>query len=182
MTDFERVIVNGLNEYFESDEHPYKSGFAKRDQQDQYHQQVTDVLVWKPELFIECKALKTKSTGGVGFREHFSTETEDEDHQIQRQTDLLNRTGCKGVLALELRNGPGTPKECYLIDWSLVFQRWDDPEKPNSIRFHELDDLCEAEDDGSAEYEPPKAVKVPREGGEYQFNQSIFEWFFQIHG
>lgn len=178
MTDFERAIVRRLNDYFQSDEHPYPTGYAKRDQQNEYQKQVTDVMVFKPDVFIECKALKTNSTGGVGFTTHFNQGEDGEPHQIKRATDLLNRTGFKGVLALELRHGRGKEKECYLIDWHLIYQRWNDDEAMQSVRFHELEDYTETDDPAEA----PLVKKVPREGRKYHFSTEIFEWMLQIHG
>lgn len=178
MTDFERAIVRSFNRYFDSEDHEMLSGFAMRDQQSEYQKQVTDVIVFKPDVFIECKALKTASAGGVGFRSHFNTEDEDSKHQIERETEILNKTGFKGALGLELKRGRGKSRKAYLIDWSFLFQRWDDDQEPNSIRFHELEDLCETEE----EVEVPTAIRIPREGGQYRITSEIYEWLHQIHG
>lgn len=178
MTDFERALVRSFKRYFESDDHEFVSGFAMRDQQSEYQKQVTDVIVFKPDVFIECKALKTSSAGGVGFRSHFNIEDEDSKHQIERETEILNKTGFRGVLALELKRGRGKSRKAYLIDWSFVYQRWQDEEEPNSIRFHEMEDLCNTED----ELEVSTAIRLPRDGGEYEIDGEIYEWLQQIHG
>jgi len=179
MTDFERDLVNALNRYFESDEHPHPSGFSARDQQSQFVEQVTDVMVWKPDLFIECKSIKTSSAGGVGFRSHFNTGDDEEDqHQIERETEIINRAGVKGALALELKRGRGKSRKAFLIDWSFVVRRFRDEEAMNSIRFHELEDLCETED----WHEVPPAYELEREGGEWVIDHDVFEWMQKIHG
>jgi len=183
MTDFERALVRAFNEYFESNEHPYNSGLAARDQQNKWQNQVTDVMLWKPDAFIECKSLKTKSTGGVGFREHFKRESEDSKHQIERATELLDRAGVKGVLALELKRGRGKQRKAYLVNWNVVYQRWNDDDRPNSIRFHELEELTEYDPKSEDEDDwVPDAKRLPREEGVYKVTPEIFEWFMHIYG
>jgi len=95
----------------------------------------------------------------------------------------LNRAGVKGALALELKRGRGKQRKAYLVDWSMVYQRWNDPDEANSIRFHELEGLTEYNPHSEKQSEwVPDAKRIPRENGGYRITTEIFEWLIQIHG
>lgn len=127
MTDFERALVNAFNRHF--DDTGIK-GIAYRRKQHRFSSQFVDVLVdsMQPQFYlaIENKSIKTESSNKLYFSQHFS-ESQD-GHQVDRISEFLNLSGRNGYLAVELRNGRGTPREAYLLPWHAIRQPYEDGE------------------------------------------------------
>lgn len=132
MTEFEREIVNAFNRFFEEED---IDAYAHRKKQHRFTSQVCDVLVDSPhEMFylaIENKSVKTSSTGKLYFTQHFS-ETE-ELHQVERIQDFIDRSGRKGLLAVELKRGRGKQREAYMVPWEKISRSYSNGEKGISI-------------------------------------------------
>ncbi len=104
--DFERKIVHAFNDYADNYD---KKLIAYRHLQSRYVPQLFDVLVdsWCSEFYfaIECKSVQASQTQGIYFKQHFSTTKG--VHQLVREDAWLNLSGRNGVLAVEVRGGPG---------------------------------------------------------------------------
>ena len=124
MGDFEWALVNALNSFFEREN---IAAIAYRLKQSRFAAQWIDILVDSrtPEYYlaIECKSLDARKTKALYFRQHFSLAAG--AHQIERETDFITRSGRQGILAVELRQGPGKPKATYLVPWGQVFQSYE---------------------------------------------------------
>lgn len=127
MTEFERELVNAFNDFFEDED---IDGIAHRKKQHRFSSQLCDVLVdSEHEMFylaIENKSVKESSTNKLYFSQHFSMS--DGGHQIDRISDFLDRSGRKGLLAVEIKKGRGRPREAYIVPWEIVRQRFEEDE------------------------------------------------------
>ncbi len=132
MTEFERELVKAFNSFFEEED---IDGFAHRKKQHRFSSQICDVLVDSPhEMFylaIENKSVKTSSTNKLYFSQHFSSS--EDGHQVERISDFLDRSGRKGLLAVELKRGRGRPREAYLVPWNEIRRRYENGEAGLSI-------------------------------------------------
>lgn len=132
MTEFERGLVNAFNEFFEKEE---INGIAHRKKQHRFSSQLCDVLVdSEHEMFylaIENKSIKESSTNKLYFSQHFSES--DNGHQVERITDFLNRSGRKGLLAVEIKRGRGRPREAYAVPWRVVKRKYQNGDPGLSI-------------------------------------------------
>jgi len=118
-SDFERMLTQSLNRYFDSEG---IKGIAVRQKQIKYSEQGFDILVDSRDplyyLAIECKSVDGRKTKALYFSQHFN-------HcggvcQVERETEYLNRSGRFGLLAVEVRKGPGKARRAYLVPWSHV--------------------------------------------------------------
>ncbi len=152
---FEQEIVLAFNRFF--GEHDIR-GVAYRWKQSRYTSQVVDVLVdsLDPEFYlaVECKSINLK-TPALYFTQHFSTVSH-QGGQIDRISRFLHLSGRRGLLAVELRPGPGRANEAYLLPWSEVAERREKGEA------------------GFKTAEIQGFPRLPRENGRYQLNQEIF--------
>jgi hypothetical protein len=119
MPDFEWELVAALNRFFEIEE---IRGVAYRLKQSRYTPQVVDLLVDSPHpgyyLAVECKSLDARKAKTLYYSQHFSLAGG--VHQIDRIDRFIEVSGRRGVLAVELRRGPGKPKGAHLIPWKTV--------------------------------------------------------------
>jgi len=119
MTEFERELVNAFNNFFEEEE---IEGIAHRKKQHRFSSQLCDVLVDSEHdmfyLAIENKSVKESSTNKLYFSQHFSES--DKGHQVERITEFLERSGRKGILAVEIKRGRGRPREAYAVPWRII--------------------------------------------------------------
>lgn len=127
MTEFERGLVNAFNNFFQDES---IDGIAHRKKQHRFSSQLCDVLVdSEHEMFylaIENKSVKESSTNKLYFSQHFSVS--DGGHQVERISDFLDRSGRKGVLAVEIKRGRGRPREAYAVPWQVVRQKFENDE------------------------------------------------------
>lgn len=127
MTEFERELVKAFNNFFQEEE---ISGIAHRKKQHRFSSQLCDVLVdSEHEMFylaIENKSVKESSTNKLYFSQHFSES--DGGHQVDRISDFLDRSGRKGILAVEIKRGRGRPREAYAVPWNIVRERFENGE------------------------------------------------------
>jgi len=123
MPDFEWELVAALNRFFETEE---IRGVAYRLKQSRYTPQVVDLLVDSPfsryYLAIECKSLDARKAKTLYFTQHFSVASG--VHQIERIDQFIEISGRLGVLAVELRRGPGKPKTAHLVPWKTVMENF----------------------------------------------------------
>lgn len=125
MGDFEWALVNALNSFFERDG---IAAIAYRLKQSRFASQLVDILVdsRNPEYYlaIECKSVDARKTKTLYFKQHFSKAAG--AHQMSRETDFITRSGRQGILAVELRHGPGQPRSAHLVPWGLAFRSFED--------------------------------------------------------
>jgi len=125
MEDFEWKLTAALNQFFESEG---TRAVAYRLKQSRYTSQVVDILVDSPHhqyyLAIECKSLNARKAKTLYFSQHFSEAGG--KHQIKRANEFLLKSGRKGILAVELRRGPGKPKTAHMVPWSTVINKYSD--------------------------------------------------------
>ncbi|HII07338.1 MAG TPA: hypothetical protein HA349_08530 [Methanotrichaceae archaeon] len=121
MADFEWELMAALNRFFEIRE---VRGVAYRLKQSRYTSQVVDLLVDSPHseyyMAIECKSIDARKAKTLYFTQHFSIAGG--VHQIQRADQFIERSGRQGILAVELRRGPGKPKTAHLVPWKAVIE------------------------------------------------------------
>jgi hypothetical protein len=121
MPDFEWELVAAINRFFETEE---IRGIAYRLKQSRYTPQVVDLLVDSPHpryyLAIECKSIDARKAKTLYFTQHFSTASG--IHQIERIDQFIESSGRQGVLAVELRRGPGKTKTAHLVPWREVME------------------------------------------------------------
>jgi hypothetical protein len=121
MPDFEWELVAALNRFFEVCE---IRGVAYRLKQSRYTPQVVDLLVDSPHscyyMAIECKSLDARKAKTLYFTQHFSTASG--VHQIERIDQFIESSGRRGILAVELRRGPGKTKTAHLVPWREVIE------------------------------------------------------------
>jgi len=117
MSDFEREIVHCLNRFFIA---RHIQGFAYRLKQHKFTSQYVDVLVdsLNPSYYlsIECKSIIDKK---LYFSQHFHADKKNV-HQVDAISDFNKKTGRRGFLAVEFRQGPGKASEAFLIPWAVV--------------------------------------------------------------
>jgi Holliday junction resolvase len=125
MGDFEWALVNALNSFFDRDG---IAAIAYRLKQSRFASQLVDILVdsRSPEYYlaIECKSVDARKTKTLYFKQHFSKAAG--AHQMSRETDFITRSGRQGILAVELRHGPGQPRTAHLVPWGLAFRSFED--------------------------------------------------------
>ncbi|MDG6242888.1 MAG: hypothetical protein QCH31_00640 [Methanolobus sp.] len=125
MTEFERVLVQSFNAFFEDKK---LKGVAYRLKQHRFTAQFLDVLVdsLDPDYYmgIECKSISVdKGAKALYFTQHFTTD-KNGVHQIERISDFLLRSGRTGFLAVELKMGVGHSREAYMIPWTELCRRY----------------------------------------------------------
>ncbi|WP_407354801.1 hypothetical protein [Methanolobus sp. WCC5] len=125
MTEFERVLVQSFNAFFEEKK---LKGVAYRLKQHRFTPQFLDVLVdsLDPDYYmgIECKSISVdKGAKALYFTQHFTTD-KNGVHQIERISDFLLRSGRTGFLAVELKMGVGRLREAYMIPWTELCRRY----------------------------------------------------------
>ncbi len=133
---FERAVAQAFNKYFQQNN---ITGYAYRRRQAKYKPQTIDVLVDSPDIGyigIECKSKKEKHGKRLNFKSDFSN-PDNSEHQIPRTTKFLKKTGRDGALALQLRKGPGYPKEANIYQWSTISKMYG-MEKEKSIHPKDL--------------------------------------------
>lgn len=127
MTEFERELVNAFNKFFEEEG---IDGIAHRKKQHRFSSQLCDVLVdSEHEMFylaIENKSVKESSTNKLYFSQHFSNS--ENGHQVDRISEFLDRSGRKGLLAVEIKRGRGRPREAYIVPWKVVRKKFESGE------------------------------------------------------
>jgi len=121
MPDFEWELVAAINRFFETEG---MRGIAYRLKQSRYTPQVVDLLVDSPHpryyMAIECKSIDARKAKTLYFTQHFSAAGG--VHQIERIDQFINSSGRRGVLAVELRRGPGKAKTAHLVPWGAVIE------------------------------------------------------------
>lgn len=119
MSDFEWALTTALNYFFEKEN---LNAIAYRLKQSRFASQLVDILVDSrhPEYYlaIECKSLDARKTKSLYFKQHFSSAVG--GHQITRETDFIIRSGRKGILAVELRQGGGIARTAHFVPWGYV--------------------------------------------------------------
>jgi len=123
MGDFEWALVAAFNRFFEAEN---IQAIAYRLKQHRFTAQSMDILVDSPQsryyLAIECKSLDARKTRTLYFSQHFNSAGK--GHQIERESQFLQKSGRTGLLAVELRRGPGKPKTAHLVPWSMLQERF----------------------------------------------------------
>lgn len=127
MTEFERVLVQSFNTYFEDNN---SRGIAYRLKQHRFTSQFLDVLVdsLDPDYYmgIECKSISVdKGARALYFTQHFTTD-KNGVHQIERISDFLLKSGRNGFLAVELKMGVGRSREAYMIPWTELCRKYEE--------------------------------------------------------
>ncbi|ADI74874.1 conserved hypothetical protein [Methanohalobium evestigatum Z-7303] len=155
MTEFERVLVQSFNTFFEQNG---IKGIAHRLKQHRFAQQFLDVLVdsLDPDYYlgIECKSISVdKGANALYFTQHFTTDKNDM-HQINRISDFLNKSGRTGFLAVELRMGSGCSRKAHIIPWTELVERFHNGESKYTVS--EIQAFPEIERDGSGYVIDPK--------------------------
>jgi hypothetical protein len=121
MPDFEWELVAAINRFFETAE---IRGIAYRLKQSRYTPQVVDLLVDSPHpryyMAIECKSLNARKAKTLYYSQHFSAASG--IHQIERIDQFIESSGRRGILAVELRRGPGKPKTAHLVPWRRLIE------------------------------------------------------------
>ncbi len=152
MSDFEWALVGALNSFFLREN---IAAIAYRLKQSRFAAQLVDILVDSriPEYYlaIECKSVDARKTKSLYFKQHFSTAAG--EHQLSRETDFIARSGRQGILAVELRRGPGQPRSAHLLPWGMAAQNYDDGKR--GITLQEI------------EANPP----LQRRGGAYEISR-----------
>jgi len=125
MTEFERVLVQSFNAFFEQND---VKGIAHRLKQHRFTAQFLDVLVdsLNPDYYlgIECKSISVdKGANALYFTQHFTVD-KNGAHQIDRISSFLKRSGRTGFLAVELRMGVGHARKAYIIPWIELDKRF----------------------------------------------------------
>ncbi|MEZ5334691.1 MAG: hypothetical protein R2741_05365 [Methanolobus sp.] len=149
MTEFERVLVQSFNTYFE--ENNFK-GVAYRLKQHRFTAQFLDVLVdsLHPDFYlgIECKSISVdKGAKALYFTQHFTTD-KNGVHQIERISDFLLRSGRSGFLAVELKMGVGRSREAYMVPWTELCCKYDEEGTPK-ITVEEIQQYPRIEREGN---------------------------------
>jgi len=129
MTEFERQLADGFNQYFDNRD---IDAIAYRRKQHRFSSQVLDILVdsfdRKYYLGVECKSISlAKGTNKLYFSQHFS------DEQIERINRFLEKSGRAGWLAVELKKGKGHLREAHLVPWKEVIDKKNNEEKGLSV-------------------------------------------------
>ncbi len=142
MTEFERELVKSFNSYFER---KGVRAIAYRRKQHRFSSQFIDILVdsIKPDYYIaiENKSISTaKGAKKLYFSQHFS------DNQVSRINRFIEKSGRKGYLAVELKQGRGNPRRAFLVPWSAVIKRYKDDESGFDVQ--EIKDFSEIERNG----------------------------------
>lgn len=125
MITLERELVKSFNIFFEENK---IKGIAYRIKQHKFSGQFLDILVDSLDpnyyLGIECKSISTeKGAASLYFSQHFSRDKNGE-HQIERISKFLERSGRKGLLVVELREGTGKPRQAHAIKWKAIEERF----------------------------------------------------------
>ncbi|AEH61580.1 conserved hypothetical protein [Methanosalsum zhilinae DSM 4017] len=125
MTEFERLLVQSFNLFFEKNN---VKGIAYRIKQHRFTHQYLDILVdsLHPDYYIgiECKSISVKKGAtALYFTQHFTTD-KNGTHQIDRISDFLKRSGRTGYLAVELRMGAGRSRKAYVIPWTQLSEKF----------------------------------------------------------
>lgn len=117
--DFERSLVQCFNSYFETNK---TRALAYRNKQYRYTSQVFDIFVDSLDpifyLAIECKSIDARTTKRLYYSQYFHNNAK--FPQIQRETEHLTKTGRLGLLAVEVRRGPGKKVHCFLVPWHVL--------------------------------------------------------------
>jgi hypothetical protein len=125
MPDFEWALVASLNSFFLAEK---IEAIAYRLKQSRFSTQFADILVDSrfPEYYlaIECKSLDARKAKTLYFKQHFSSAAG--AHQLDRETEFLERSGRQGILAVELRHGAGRPRTAHLLPWGEARQSFSD--------------------------------------------------------
>jgi hypothetical protein len=107
-------------------------------------------------LAIEAKSIDlSKGKQNLNFKSRFTCTNG--IHQIEHESFFCDITGRTGILAVELRYGPGKPKECYFVPMSLVYSKFKEGEK--SLKLNEI----------------RSSFKINRIGGKYNILKNIFK-------
>ncbi len=142
MSNFEWALTNAFNSFFDRQE---ISAIAYRLKQSRFVSQMMDILVDSrlPEYYlaIECKSLDSRKTKALYFKQHFSTAKG--THQLARETEFLTRSGRKGILAVELRQGTGKARMAYFVPWGLVYQHYHEGKSGLTIELIEQNPALE---------------------------------------
>jgi hypothetical protein len=137
MTTLERELVRSFNIFFEENK---IKGIAYRIKQHKFSTQFLDVLVdsLDPDYYlgIECKSISIeKGAASLYFSQHFSRNKNGE-HQIERISKFLEKSGRKGLLIAELREGSGKPRQAHAIKWRVIEQSF--KENKLGLRIEEI--------------------------------------------
>jgi hypothetical protein len=132
---FENDIVNALNFYYNKNKikalayRLFQAEYSKGQNCDV----VSDSGKKKYYLAIECKTINANKYKTFNFRSRTS-QSESGIHQFQKELIFSERTGRKGLLLIELRNGAGKPKLCYFIPMKDAYEAWKSGKKSFSLK------------------------------------------------
>ncbi|MEM2933754.1 MAG: hypothetical protein QXL78_02385 [Methanocellales archaeon] len=158
MTTLERELVRSFNIFFEENS---IRGIAYRIKQHKFSTQFLDILVdsLDPDYYlgIECKSISVeKGAASLYFSQHFSRNKNGE-HQIGRISKFLEKSGRKGLLIAELREGSGKPRQAYAIKWQVIEEIF--RENKPGLRIEEIKQF-------------PKLLRIK---GRYHIDKSIWK-------
>ena len=99
----------------------YKRRGAKGKLKTAYSDQHCDILVLSPRvcIAIECKSVGPKTTR-LYWSQHFHGDPASDSFQLNRLNVFCNLSGCKGIVAIETRHGPGRPRTMSLIPLNTI--------------------------------------------------------------
>ena len=121
MQNFEIDLVNSFNSFFEQQN---INAIAYRRKQAKFADQFCDILVdsKNPKFYlaIENKSINLNSSKKLYFSQHLHA---NDRNQIEKISEFLKKSGRKGFLALEIREGKGRPKKAYLIEWNYILSQ-----------------------------------------------------------
>jgi len=131
----------------------YPKGYIHRFKQSRMSNQDWDLVVIKEKdpFFIECKNRNVKGAKTKTLDTLFDPPRDDKPGQLERQENIVKRTGLDGFLAFEMSRGPGISKEAVVIDILKV-------------RGYKID-----------LHDPKIGTKLTREGSEYILREGDFQ-------
>lgn len=124
--NFEVEVVKAYNSYFA--EHHIDALALRLEKGTKYSTQPCDVLVLSPNksyyFAIECKSMALTDQKALYFSSAFSVPKHPvERHQIDRMHEFCEKSGMRGVLAVELHKKPEF-REAFLIPLQEAYVLW----------------------------------------------------------
>jgi len=126
--DFEADLIKSLNFHLKD------NGIAFRLKQAEYTNQIVDILIDSTKygyIFIEAKSMDYIKYDKLYFNGRFS------DGQIEGIEEFRKKSGRKGFLFVELRQGKGNKNIVLIYKWEDIYKKYISDEK--SIVFRDTD-------------------------------------------
>lgn len=167
MTDEEHSFVRAFKDYIEENEIKAE---IWRDTQHMGSDQKLDIFLDTSCLGyfgIEHKSVKINSSKKLYFTQHFSEKempSGEVEHQVDTISDFLENSGRTGFLAIQVRRGRGKPTDTYMLEWSLLIEKYED-DSCAGIDLTLLEDMAEQSD---------RVFKVPRQNGEWVVDSEVW--------